>query len=194
MLPIDEANQQLLIRLAHEAIRAAVEGRRLPVPSLSVPPLLEPAGAFVTLKKRGGLRGCIGHVRAEKPLYRVVFECAISAAFHDSRFEPVTEPELPGLHIEISVLSPLFPIVPSEIEVGRHGLMVSMGFRRGLLLPQVAVEWNWDRMRFLEETCLKAGLPPDAWRRGASIEAFTAQIFADSGVEYVLAPSTSLEG
>jgi AmmeMemoRadiSam system protein A len=97
----------------------------------------------------------------------------------DPRFEPVRTSELPGLRIEISALSALTAIAPDQIEVGHHGLMVSLGLRRGVLLPQVPVEWKWDRERFLEETCLKAGLPANAWRHGAKIECFTAEIFSE---------------
>ncbi len=181
--PLDEAEQRLLLRLARDSIQAAVQGSRPPeTPSLT-PALLEPRGAFVTLRKDGQLRGCIGHVRAEAPLHQTVRECAISAAFRDPRFAPLDARELPGLHIEISVLSPLRAVRPEEIEVGRDGLMVSKGFQRGLLLPQVAVEWKWDRTRFLEETCRKAGLPADCWQRGATVEAFTAQIFDEQATE-----------
>jgi len=138
-----------------------------------------PSGAFVTLRDGSGLRGCVGRVEAATPLYLTVRECALSAAFHDSRFDPVRPDEIAHLQIEISVISSLEQIQPGEIEVGRHGLMISEGASRGLLLPQVAVEWNWDRTRFLEETCGKAGLPPNAWKHGAHIFAFTAQVFAE---------------
>jgi AmmeMemoRadiSam system protein A len=141
--------------------------------------LLEKCGAFVTLHKSGSLRGCIGYAEPAKPLFRTVRQCALAAALHDPRFEPVVPDELPDLHIEISVLSPLQVIAPEQIEVGRHGLIVSLGPRRGLLLPQVASGWKWDRIRFLEEACVKAGLPRDAWNRGAKVEAFTAQVFAE---------------
>jgi AmmeMemoRadiSam system protein A len=105
-----------------------------------------------------------------------VRECARAAALDDPRFDPVTPAELSSLQIEISILSPLVDIAPHEVEVGRHGLLISDGGRRGLLLPQVAEEWNWNREQFLQETCMKAGLPADAWQHGARIQAFTAQI------------------
>jgi AmmeMemoRadiSam system protein A len=108
-----------------------------------------------------------------------VAETARAAAFEDSRFWPVTEEEAPELEISLSVLSPLFPIRPAEVEVGRHGLVISSGSRRGLLLPQVPVECDWDRETFLEQTCRKAGLPPDTWRKNATLEAFTAEVFGD---------------
>jgi AmmeMemoRadiSam system protein A len=121
-----------------------------------------------------------GYVMPIHPLYRAVAETAAAAAFRDLRFEPVSDSDLPLLHVEISILSPMFPISPEQVEVGRHGLMVSRGGARGLLLPQVPLQWGWDRERFLAETCRKAGLPADAWRHGAKIEAFTAEVFAEN--------------
>ena len=133
----------------------------------------------MTLHKQGHLRGCIGHVRGDEPLYLTVCECAIAAALSDPRFAPVTPEEIPLMNIEISVLSELRLVSPEQIEVGKHGLFISLQGRQGLLLPQVAVEWQWDRETFLEETCRKAGLPTDAWRCGATVEAFTAEIFSE---------------
>jgi AmmeMemoRadiSam system protein A len=112
-------------------------------------------------------------------VYRAVADTARAAAFEDTRFEPVTLPEARELKIELSILSPPRPIDAEEVEIGRHGLLVSMNGRRGLLLPQVPVEHHWDRVTFLEQTCRKAGLPLDAWQKGASIEAFTAEIFGE---------------
>jgi AmmeMemoRadiSam system protein A len=179
MLPLTEADQQLLLRLARQALEDSVRECRLA--EIDEPPeaLRQPCGAFVSLHKGGHLRGCIGYVEALKPLFAAVRECAAAAALRDPRFEPVVPKELPALRLEISVLSPLVDIHPDQIEVGRHGLLVSRGAQRGLLLPQVAVEWKWDRVQFLEETCLKASLPPDAWRKGARIQAFTAQVFEE---------------
>jgi AmmeMemoRadiSam system protein A len=114
-----------------------------------------------------------------QPLYQTVRECALAAALSDPRFPPVKPEEVPTLTIEISVLGSLEDIAPEQVEVGRHGLFISRRSHRGLLLPQVAAEWRWDRQRFLEETCLKAGLPRHAWRNGARIQAFTAQIFRE---------------
>ena len=113
------------------------------------------------------------------PLYRTVAESARGAAFDDSRFPPVTRDEAPELQVSLSVLSPPQPIQPDQVEIGRHGLLISLGHCRGLLLPQVPVEHGWDRIAFLEQTCRKAGLPPDAWQTGAKLEAFTAEIFGD---------------
>jgi len=180
MSPLTKADQQRLLRLARQALEKSVCTHRLSEVEAPQGALEENCGAFVTLNKRGRLRGCIGYVEAAKPLYQTVRECAQAAALRDPRFDPVTPEELPALSLEISVLSALVDIAPERIEVGRHGLLISRGFQRGLLLPQVAVERHWDREQFLEETCLKAGLPPDAWRRGARIQAFTAQVFGES--------------
>lgn len=179
MLPLTEVDQQFLLRLARQALEESVRYHRLPEVEEPQGPLRENCGAFVSLHKAGRLRGCIGYVEALKPLYQAVRECALAAALRDPRFDPVTPEELPALRAEISVLSPLFEISREQIEVGRHGLLVSRGEHRGLLLPRVAVDWKWDRERFLEETCRKAGLPDDAWRHGGKIQAFTAQVFAE---------------
>ena len=169
-----------LLRLAHEAIAAALDGRKLELNPTSER-LLEPRGAFTTLHLEGNLRGCVGYVYPVKSLYRTVAETAAAAAFNDTRFLPVKAEEVPRLKVEISVLSPLVPIAAEDIEAGRHGLVVTLGSRRGLLLPQVAIEFKWDAQTFLQEACHKAGLPPDAWERGAIIEAFTAEVFHDEG-------------
>ena len=176
---LTEAEQQVLLRAAREALEESVRHHRLA--KIEDPPgaLRERCGAFVTLRQRGRLRGCIGYVEALKPLFTTVRECAMAAALRDPRFDPVTPEELSSLRVEVSVLSRLADIAPEQIEIGRHGLLISSGVRRGLLLPQVAVEWKWNRGRFLEETCLKAGLPPDAWQHDARIQAFTAQIFEE---------------
>ena len=179
MLPLTEADQQTLLRMAREAITEAVHHSSLSEMAEPTPALRQPCGAFVTLHKRLRLRGCIGYVEAAKPLYLTVRECAVAAALHDPRFPPVTLPEIPALTLEISVLSPLSEITPEQIEVGKHGLLISYGSRHGLLLPQVAVQWKWSREQFLRETCLKAGLPPDAWLHGARIHAFTAQLLEE---------------
>lgn len=179
MSPLNESEQQELLRMARQALEASVRNGRLPEADVCSGGLAEKRGAFVTLHKAGRLRGCIGYIESLKPLHQTVAECAMAAALRDPRFDPVEPEELPLLHLEISVLSPFEEISPEKIEVGRHGLMVSRGWQRGLLLPQVATEWKWDRKRFLEETCLKAGLAPDAWKHGAKIQAFTAQVFGE---------------
>lgn len=179
--------RELLLRLAHAAIISALEGRELDSLTPSAhhsQHLSEPRGAFTTLYARGNLRGCVGYPTALFPLHRTVMETARAAAFDDPRFVPVTLAEAPELLISISVLSPLRPIFADAVEVGRHGLLITDGARRGLLLPQVPVEHGWDRITFLEQTCRKASLPLDAWRSAqVKIEAFTAEVFADGGCE-----------
>jgi AmmeMemoRadiSam system protein A len=168
----------LLLRLAHDSILSALEGREIPLD----PPtdhLAEPRGAFTTLYLRGELRGCVGYVLPVSPVFRAVADTARAAAFEDTRFHPVTLPEAPDLEIELSILSPPQPIPAEAVEIGRHGLLISMAGRRGLLLPQVPTEHNWDRTTFLEQTCRKAGLPLDAWKNGATMEAFTAEVFGE---------------
>ena len=187
--------RRTLLRIAHEAILSVLEHRPLPeVPPL-LPGLSDLRGVFTTLYLRGDqhagqhrdlhrqLRGCVGYAVPIAPLYRAVAETARAAAFDDSRFLPVTREEALRLEVSLSVLSRLFPIRPEEVEVGRHGLVISLGARRGLLLPQVPVEHGWDRETFLEQTCRKAGLPLDAWRKTAAVEAFTAEVFADADLE-----------
>lgn len=171
----------LLLKLAHASIESALEERQIPLE----PPtahLAEKRGAFTTLYTRGDLRGCVGYVFPVASLYRTIAETARAAAFEDTRFPPVGAKELPDLEVHLSVLSPLQPIRPEEVEIGRHGLLVSLNARRGLLLPQVPVEHGWDRQTFLQQTCRKAGLPLDAWSHGAALEAFTAELFGDRDV------------
>jgi AmmeMemoRadiSam system protein A len=170
--------RELLLRLAHQAIASAIEHTPLSL-SPSSPHLAEPRGVFTTLYSRGNLRGCIGHVFPVVSLYRGVIETARAAAFDDTRFGPLAPEELEELEVSLSVLSPLRTIAAEQIELGRHGLLISGDGRRGLLLPQVPIEHRWDRVTFLEQVCLKAGLPRNAWQTGAAIEAFTAEIFGD---------------
>jgi uncharacterized protein len=202
--------RRTLLRIAHEAILSFLERR--PFPAAPLPTTLsEPRGVFTTLYLRHDrlpgdrlpdvrlpdvhlpadphrdrhhqLRGCVGYAMPVAPLYRAVAETARAAAFEDSRFLPVTLEEASRLQVSLSVLSPLFPIHPEAVEIGRHGLLISDGARRGLLLPQVSVENVWGRETFLEQTCRKAGLPPDAWRKNATVEAFTAEVFSDADTE-----------
>jgi AmmeMemoRadiSam system protein A len=172
--------RQLLLRLAHDAIESLVLGRHPPVQA-TAQHLEEPRGVFTTIYRNGELRGCVGYVLPVSPLYQAVIETARAAASQDTRFVPVTADEVKDLRVALSVLSPLRPILAEEVEIGRHGLVVSMGGRRGLLLPQVPVEHGWDRVVFLEQTCRKAGLFPDAWKAGAMLESFTAEVFGDPG-------------
>jgi AmmeMemoRadiSam system protein A len=181
MSSLVDRERQTLLQIARRALTAAVEQRdfleNLPANEI----LQRPAGAFVTLHCRGRLRGCIGQLATADPLIQVVVHCAKAAALEDPRFEPVRPQELPDLNIELSVLSPLFEIAPDQIVIGKHGLLITRGWQRGVLLPQVASEFGWPAARFLEETCAKAGLERDAWKHpDARVEAFTAEIFSES--------------
>ena len=170
--------RQELLECAREAIVSKLENR-VPLAVNATPHLSEPRGAFTTLYIHGKLRGCVGYPAAVLPLYRTIFETARAAAFEDPRFIPLILGEAADLRVAISVLSPVAPIRPEDVEIGRHGLIISLGSYRGLLLPQVPVEHGWDRVTFLEQTCHKAGLPPNAWRTGALVEAFAAEVFGD---------------
>ncbi len=182
---LNEEQKRRLIEVARQAITAAVTGAPMPDLAADDPELLEPRGAFVTLKKAGQLRGCIGYIEPRVSLIEAVADNAQSAALRDPRFTPVTSEELPDISIEISALTPLEPVADvEEIEIGRHGLVISQGPYRGLLLPQVPVEWGWDREEFLEHTCLKAGLPPEAWRQDdTELLCFEAEVFSQSDLE-----------
>ncbi len=170
-----------LLKLARETIETQLKYHRNPETKPISPKVQEKFGVFVTLHKFGELRGCIGYVEGIKPLYQAVMDMAKAAAFEDPRFPPVELSEVPDLDIEISVLSPLKKIESiDEIVIGKHGLIMQRGFHRGLLLPQVATEWNWNREEFLRQTCLKAGLPPDAWKDPETeIYIFSAEIFSE---------------
>ena len=175
-----ETQQRTLVDIARDAVRAGVTGGNPHVPPADELP--EASGAFVTLKKHGELRGCIGTLECRGSLAEEVARAAVSAALEDPRFSPVRPSELDDLDIEVSVLGPLEridPFDPAAIEIGRHGLVVEHGPRRGLLLPQVATEWNMDRETFLSHTCAKAGLPTDCWKRGAKVYRFAADVFGD---------------
>jgi AmmeMemoRadiSam system protein A len=174
--------RKLLLKAAREAIEAGLAGNR-PARGGGQGGLAERHGAFVTLTRGGRLRGCIGFVFADRPLLDTVREAAQAAAFHDPRFPPLRASELPEIRLELSVLSePRAVSSPEEIQVGQHGLIVRRGPRSGLLLPQVATEYGWDRDTFLSHTCLKAGLPEASWREpGTEIEIFGAEVFGDAG-------------
>ncbi len=177
---LDAEERSALLGIARRAIESYLRERKVPGIEGAAGKLSEAGSAFVTLTKNRRLRGCIGYTEAVAPLYRVVQECAVAAATEDPRFPPVSAAELPSLRIEISVLTPLVPILPEEVEVGRHGLMVTKGRMRGLLLPQVPSEMGWDLETFLDQTCVKAGLPSSAWRHGATLQGFTAEVFGES--------------
>jgi len=171
-----------LVALARTALDAAVRRHAAPDPP-QTPLFQRRAGAFVTLRKQHELRGCIGQPEPHDPLGSVIVHCAAAAALEDPRFPPVELAELPSIAVEISVLTPLVKMSdPGAVEVGRHGLVVARGGRRGLLLPQVPTEWHWSREEFLEQTCRKAGLPRDAWRQGADVFSFEAEIFDEEAL------------
>jgi uncharacterized protein len=168
-----------LLGLARASVDAQVRGGTHVDPGTM--PLPDASGVFVTIKERGQLRGCLGTLQNRAGLAREVIRCAADSASEDPRFPPVTPGELGDLLLEISVLGPLESIVPhpEAFTIGVHGLVAEEGLRRGLLLPQVATEWGWDGEQFLRQTCVKAGLPPDAWRHGARLYRFAAEVFGD---------------
>ena len=185
---LDRSEQQTLLRLARRTLEVVVgRGGRVREVELSdldlTPSLRENRGAFVTLTTRAtdDLRGCIGYIEGREPLYLAVMDNARNAALSDPRFPHVRPKEVPALHLEISALGPLEPCPdPSKIEIGVHGLVVECGERRGLLLPQVPVEWGWDRETFLRQTCKKAGVAENAWRSpDAQLYWFAAQVFGE---------------
>ena len=178
---LPEEEKQTLLNIARATIEHKLKEKETPDFKIDSETLKENRGAFVTLEKDGHLRGCIGYIQAIKPLHLTIQEMALQAAFSDPRFPPVSEDELDKLHIEISVLTPLRRISNvEEIQVGRDGIYIKKGFNSGLLLPQVATDYGWDRNTFLEQTCYKAGLPPNAWKeKTCEIYIFSADIFGE---------------
>lgn len=177
-MDISAADQEMLFRVARESIKAHLKGEKSVLPEVTSPLLTTPSGVFVTLHRHGKLRGCIGYLEACKPLLASVQEMAAAAAFGDPRFPQLREDELADLDLEISVLSPMHRIKNiDEIQVGRDGIYLERGGNRGLLLPQVATEYGWDRLTFLKQTCCKASLPENAWEDPATrISIFSAKI------------------
>jgi AmmeMemoRadiSam system protein A len=184
MSPLADREKQLLLELARRALVAGVE-KCEPIQDFPDDKILrQPGGAFVTLHRRGRLRGCVGQLPSKDPLVEVVAHCARAAALEDPRFKPVPAEELAEIAIELSILSPLDAVTLEKIEAGKHGLVVSRGWRRGVLLPQVATQFRWQAERFLEETCLKAGLEREAWKDPHTrIQAFTAEVFAEPALQ-----------
>jgi AmmeMemoRadiSam system protein A len=178
---LDAEEKRALLDLARETLEFYLKNKSTPPCRLTSRALIERKGAFVSLHNGDELRGCIGQVSAEKELCKVVQHCVISAAVEDARFLPVTKEELAELNIEISVLTPFSRIQRiEEIEVGRHGLYVVQGHFRGLLLPQVASQYGWDRLTFLKQTCRKSGLPESAWQDPqTAIYTFEAEVFCE---------------
>ncbi len=173
--------REQLLRLARSTIEGYLKDRRIPSYSTDNPRFLRPGGAFVTLKKHGDLRGCIGYIYSERPLYETIQQAAVAAATQDPRFPPVRLAEMAEITIEISLLSPLERVRDvNDIVVGKHGLLIRRGYYQGLLLPQVAPEQGWNREQFLEGVCYKAGLPSDAWKDPATeLYSFTAEVFSE---------------
>jgi AmmeMemoRadiSam system protein A len=171
--------RRALLDLARSSIESQVNGSA-PIASRPLE-LPDASGVFVTIKRRGQLRGCLGTLQNRAGLVAEVIRCAADSASEDPRFPPVSREELPELSLEISVLGPLESIDarPDAFAIGVHGLVAEQGAHRGLLLPQVATEWGWDGEQFLRQTCVKAGLPPDAWRHGARFFRFAAEVFGD---------------
>jgi uncharacterized protein len=170
--------KKLLLEIAREAIISYVQNGSVPEREVKLSALLVKQGCFVCIKIDGMLRGCIGNFISDKPLYQLVQEMAVSAATRDPRFYPMKRDDLKDFDLEISVISPLHKISSiEEIEVGVHGLYLEKNFSRGVLLPQVAVEYGWDRGTFLAQTSLKAGLEKDDWQEGTDIYTFSALVF-----------------
>lgn len=182
---LSDEQKRALVERARAAVEAEVTGRRISSwrdISREGPELPQASGAFVTIKRRGELRGCLGTLQCRRGLAEEVARCAADAASEDPRFPPVAVDELPELAVEVSILGPLEAIDPQQpgaFEIGLHGLVVEQGRHRGLLLPQVATEWGWTPDQFLRQTCVKAGLAPDAWQRGARVFRFAAEVFGE---------------
>lgn len=181
LTPLSPDERRLLLRVARDSIRAVVLGEPAAEPD-GLTPALEAVGAvFVSLHHDGALRGCIGSLAADQPLYRAVARAAEAAALEDPRFPPVGLSELPGLEIEISRLSALVPVSPDAVLPGEHGVSLQWSGRRAVFLPQVAPKYGWDRETLLRELCAKAHLPPDAWRYPeAQVSVFVAEVFSDA--------------
>lgn len=179
-MTLNTEEQNLLLGLARRTLEVYLATGKRPELEKASGRFMEESGAFVTLHQGENLRGCIGTFIGEGPLLETVQSMAVAAATRDPRFPSVEADEVPGLTLEISVLSPLREGSADEVEVGVHGVFITRGHHRGVLLPQVAVEHGWDRETFLDQTCLKAGLPPGTWRDAeTNIELFTAQVFSE---------------
>jgi uncharacterized protein len=182
---LDETDKITLLKLARTTLETYLSDNTTPAYHTSREGLLERKGAFVSLHRGEDLRGCIGQLFPDRELYKIVQHCALSAALEDTRFVPVTQNELRELSIEISVLTPFRRIRDiEEIEVGKHGLYIVQGVSRGLLLPQVATQYGWDRETFLAQTCRKSGLPVAAWKDPRTmIYVFEAEVFSESEMQ-----------
>lgn len=177
---LTKKEQRELLKIARAAIVSHVTTGKVAAIDKVSDGLNAESGCFVTIKQQGKLRGCIGNFVSDKPLYLLVQEMAISAATRDPRFYPMKPPDLESFELDISVLSPLEKIDSLDvIKVGRHGLYIIKNSSHGVLLPQVATEYGWDRETFLKHACLKAGLPENAWQKECDIFIFTAQVFGE---------------
>jgi AmmeMemoRadiSam system protein A len=179
---LDVASRRWLLRRARDAIAGYFARRPLHMPADMPDGTDNLRGCFVSIHTRhGDLRGCVGTFEAEQPLWRHVEDMAVAAATRDPRFVPLQAEELDGCVLEVSALTPRQPATPTSIQVGTHGLWIQRGAYRGVLLPQVASTYGWDRETFLQQTCIKAGLTADAWRQeGVQISTFTAEVFTES--------------
>ena len=178
MPQFSKQDQETLLQIARDSVRAHLLEQEPDLPLISSGPLTQPQGVFVSIHRGTSLRGCVGTIHPTLPLYQSVAGCAVAAASQDERFEPLELSEIPEVEFEISVLSEIENVTDIQsIVIGSHGLIVSRGNSRGLLLPQVAIQHEWDREQFLGETCRKAGLPPTAWKQGATVQRFTAEVF-----------------
>ena len=181
---LSKAQQTQLVQLARDAIQEHLSSGRHSGIETEDPALNRLAAAFVTVKIQGALRGCIGHMRHDMPLHRVIRDKAVAAATMDPRFPPLAKEELASIDIGISILSPLRRVMrPDEIDIGTHGLAIMHEGKQGVLLPQVASERGWDRDTFLGHLCLKAGLPEQAWSEGAALYSFTTIEFGEGAIE-----------
>lgn len=177
---LSKKEQTELLKIARDTIIASVSSGEIPGVVTTLPGLNLHSGCFVTIKQKGELRGCIGNFVSDRPLYQLVQEMAISAATRDPRFYPMKRNDLTDFTLDISVLSPLEQAASvEEIQVGTHGIYIVKGSYRGVLLPQVATEYGWNREQFLQHTCIKAGLPEDAWQGECDIFIFSAQVFGE---------------
>lgn len=184
---LSDEEKRYLFRLIRGALSFYFEGKSFspspPTPQEKYPHLFEKRGAFVTLWKGKSLRGCIGNIYPARPLYEEICEIALSSALRDPRFPPLQKEELSEIELEISLLSPLIKGSIEDLEVGKHGILIQKGYYRGLLLPQVATEYNWDAETFLRHACLKAGLPEDCYLHPETeIYLFTAEVFKESEI------------
>ena len=182
---LSEAEKRYLLKVARNAIESELNNIPPQEMSLCPPSLMKPCGVFVTLSKQGELRGCIGYTEEVRPLAMAVEDVAVKAATEDPRFTEVSPDELPLIEIEISVISPIVPIKNiEELEIGHHGLLLEWKAYRGLLLPQVPLDYGWDTETFLNQTSRKAGLPPSAWKYPETkLYVFTAEVFSERSLE-----------